>query len=199
MGGRRPDGLIDGIRAATVADAGAIADVYAPYVRETAISFELDPPGATEMAARIAKVLPAHPWLVAENEGRGIGYAYGSRHAERAAYRWSATVGIYLAREAHGRGVGRALYAVLLAALKLQGYHAVFGGITLPNAASVGLHEASGFKPVGVYREAGYKFGRWHDVGWWGLRFPIDGAPEEPLPATPLLLDEAKAIAGGNG
>lgn len=186
---------VDTIRAATVADAGAVAEIYAPYVRDTAISFELMPPTEAEMATRIAKVLPAYPWLAAESEGRVVGYAYGSQFAERAAYRWSVTVGIYLAGDAHRRGLGRALYAVLLAALRLQGYHAVFGGITLPNAASVGLHEASGFAPVGIYGQAGYKFGRWHDVGWWGLRFPVDGAPDEPLPVTSLLLDEAKAIA----
>lgn len=189
------DTSIDRIRVATVDDAAAIAEIYAPYVRDTAISFELVPPDAREMAARIAKTVPAYPWLVCEFEGRVIGYAYGSRFAERAAYGWSVTVGIYVARGTHRRGVGRALYAVLLAVLRLQGYHAIFGGITLPNPSSVGLHEASGFSPVGIYREAGFKLGRWHDVGWWGLRFAApDGEPAAPRPFTPALLDEAKRI-----
>jgi phosphinothricin acetyltransferase len=184
------------IRAATRADAAAISEIYAPYVRETAISFELVPPDEAEMAARIAKVLPAYPWLVCEVDGRVVGYAYGSRFAERAAYGWSVTVGIYVARGTHRRGIGRALYAVLLAALRLQGYHAVFGGITLPNPSSVGLHEASGFKPVGVYREAGFKFGAWHDVGWWGMTFDAPkGEPAMPRPFTPELLEEAKKLA----
>lgn len=186
---------VDRIRMATRDDAGAIAAIYAPYVRETAISFEFVPPDETEMAARIGKVLPAYPWLVCEIDGQVVGYAYGSRFAERAAYGWSATVGIYVARGTHRRGIGRALYAVLLAALRLQGYHAVFGGITLPNPSSVALHEASGFAPVGVYREAGFKLGRWHDVGWWGLRFAApDGEPAAPRVFTPALLDEAKRI-----
>lgn len=188
--------LVANIRAATLADAEAIAGIYALYVKETAISFELVPPDAAEMATRIAKILPTYPWLVCELDGRVIGYAYGSRYAERAAYAWSVTVGIYVARGTHRRGVGRALYAALLATLRLQGYHAVFGGITLPNPSSVGLHEASGFKPVGVYREAGFKFGTWHDVGWWGLTFEVPkGEPVATRPFTPELLDEAKKIA----
>lgn len=186
---------VDRIRMATRGDAGAIAAIYAPYVSETAISFELVPPDEAEMAARIGKVLPVYPWLVCEIDGQVVGYAYASRFAERAAYGWSATVGIYVARGTHRRGIGRALYAVLLAALKLQGYHAVFGGITLPNPSSVALHEASGFAPVGVYREAGFKLGRWHDVGWWGLRFAAPGGePAAPRVFTPALLDEAKRI-----
>ena len=188
---------VDRIRAATRADARAISEIYAPYVRETAISFEYEAPDETEIAARIAKVLPAYPWLVCEMDGRVVGYAYGSAHAERAAYGRSVNAGIYLARGTHRRGIGRALYAVLLGALKLQGYHAVFGGITLPNPASVGLHEASGFTPVGVYREVGFKFDSWHDVGWWGLTFATGGEAKPLLPFTDVLLGEAKRIAAG--
>lgn len=190
--------VIDGVRAATPADAGAIAGIYAPYVRDTAISFETVAPDETQMAARIAKILPVLPWLVHESDRRVTGYAYAGPHRERAAYRWSVDAGIYLDGGAHRKGIGSALYAVLFAALRLQGYHRAYGGITLPNAASVGLHEAQDFKPIGVYPQVGFKLGAWRDVGWWGLDLaPSDHEPREPLPFTPEILDRAKKIAAG--
>ncbi|HEX7776629.1 MAG TPA: arsinothricin resistance N-acetyltransferase ArsN1 family B [Parvibaculum sp.] len=188
--------VVEKVRVARAGDAKAISDIYAPYVRDTAISFELVPPDEAEMAARIAKVLPNFPWLVFEDQGQVIGYAYGSQHRERAAYRWSADAGIYISSQGHRRGVGRALYAVLFAAMRLQGYHRCYGGITLPNAASVGLHEAMGFKPIGIYPEVGFKFGAWRDVGWWGLDLaPTAQVPEAPLMFTPEILDAAKQAA----
>jgi phosphinothricin acetyltransferase len=184
------------VRAATSGDAKAISEIYAPYVRDTAISFELVPPDEAEMAQRISRVLPAFPWLVYDDGGEVAGYAYGSQHRERAAYRWSADAGIYISRQAQRRGVGRALYAVLFAAMRLQGYHRVYGGITLPNAASVGLHEAMGFSRIGVYPEVGFKFGAWRDVGWWGLDLaPTAHVPEAPLMFTPEILAKAKTAA----
>lgn len=189
---------IAGVRIATSADAAAIARIYAPYVRDTAISFETVPPDEGQMAERIAKVLPALPWLVHQDRGNVTGYAYAAPHRERAAYRWSVDAGIYLDSGAHRKGIGSALYAVLFAALRLQGYHRVYGGITLPNAASVGLHEAQGFMPIGVYDEVGFKFGAWRDVGWWGLDLAqADHEPREPLPFTPDIFDRAKKIAAG--
>ncbi|HEY3696108.1 arsinothricin resistance N-acetyltransferase ArsN1 family B [Phenylobacterium sp.] len=170
------------IRIATLQDAPALAAIYAPYVAETAVSLEASPPDEAEMAARVARLGPDFPWLVCEQEGRALGYAYAAPYAERAGYRWSAAATVYVARDAHRAGIGRALYRRLLSILELQGFHAVFGGITLPNAASVGLHEACGFSQVGVYREVGYKLGAWHDVGWWGLTL---GAPAHD-PAPPL-------------
>lgn len=173
----------DPIRIATLDDAAAIAAIYAPYVEETTISFETEAPDAAEMARRIGKTAGVYPWLVHEQDGRVMGYAYASAHRERAAYRWSTDAAIYLEPAAHRRGIGRGLYRRLFRILELQGFHNVFGGITLPNPASVGLHEACGFKPVGVYREVGHKFGAWRDVGWWGLRLASPaGEPGEPKP-----------------
>jgi phosphinothricin acetyltransferase len=135
-------------------------------VRESCISFELEPPDEAEMARRIAAYSASHAWLVAERDGKVAGYAYGSPHRERAAYASSCDVAVYV-DPAHARqGFGRALYARLLPALG-EKYHAAFAGIALPNDASIGLHGAMGFTPVGVYREVGWKMGAWRDVGWW--------------------------------
>ncbi|HZM40406.1 MAG TPA: arsinothricin resistance N-acetyltransferase ArsN1 family B [Acidimicrobiales bacterium] len=177
------------IRLATAADAAAVRAVYAPVIETTAISFELVVPSEDEMAARIAGRQPAHPWLVAEgDDGRGVvGYAYGGRFSGRAAYDWSVETSVYLAEAARGRGVGRSLYAALLAVLAAQGYRQAMGGIALPNEASVRLHEGAGFSLVGVYRAVGWKFGTWHDVGWW--QRPLarsDGPPHPPIPLTEL-------------
>ena len=168
------------IRLARDDDAPAIAAIYAPYVSDTPISFELAPPTATEMASRLSKTLARFPWLVAEAEGAVIGYAYAGQHRERAAYQWAADVSVYVHKDQRGRGIGRALYIPLFAILRAQGYINVYAGVTLPNAASVALHEAMGMSPVGVYRHVGYKAGAWHDVGWWQglLRDPAD----DPLP-----------------
>lgn len=155
------------IRPATIADAEAIQHIYAPIVAETAISFEEVPPSVEEMAGRIASILQTHPYLVAVSSGKIRGYVYAGRHDERAAYRHSVDTTVYVAPEAQRSGVGRALYAALLAELRRRRFHAAFAGIALPNPGSVALHESIGFAPLGVYREVGFKFGRWHDVGWW--------------------------------
>ena len=148
-------------------DAAACAAIYAPFVTGNWVSFELEPPGPEDMAARIARYGASHAWLVAELDGAVAGYAYGSPHRDRAAYASSCDVAVYV-DPAHARqGIGRALYAELLPLLAGKGCHAAFAGIALPNAGSVGLHEAMGFTPVGVYREVGWKMGDWRDVGWW--------------------------------
>lgn len=149
------------------ADAAACAAIYAPFVTDNWVSFELDPPDAAEMARRIGEYGASHAWLVAEVDGAVTGYAYGSPHRSRAAYASSCDVAVYVG-PAHGRqGIGRALYAELLPRLAGKGFHAAFAGIALPNDASVGLHQAMGFTPVGIYREVGWKLGGWRDVGWW--------------------------------
>ena len=119
------------------------------------------------MAKRIALYEPSHGWLVAELDGKAVGYAYGSPHRERAAYASSCDVAVYIEQAHARRGIGRALYDMLLPDLKKRGYHAAFAGIALPNPGSIGLHEAFGFTQVGVYREVGWKCGGWRDVGWW--------------------------------
>ncbi len=167
-------------------DAEACAAIYAPCVRDSASSFEDVAPGAEEMAARITATRAGWPWLVAELEGTVAGYAYGSRHRERAAYRWASDVSVYVSADHRRCGAARALYVALLARLTGQGVRIACAGIALPNPASVELHESLGFRPVGVYRAIGYKLGRWWDVGWWQLALadaaPGDGPPAEPRP-----------------
>jgi L-amino acid N-acyltransferase YncA len=138
------------------------------YVTDTIISFEEVPPTADDMAARIQNTLDGgYPYLVAEREGTMLGYAYAGMHNARAAYRGTVETTVYVAQDRHGCGIGRALYQELLSRLGADGYHSALGIISLPNPGSVGIHEAFGFEPAGIIREAGFKFGAWHDVGWW--------------------------------
>ena len=145
------------IRPATTADATRCAAIYAPFVSDNWVSFELEPPDVAAMAERIAKYGASHAWLVAEVDGSVAGYAYGSPHRDRAAYSSSCDVAVYVDAAHARRGVGRALYSALLPLLAGKGCHAAFAGIALPNPGSIGLHEAMGFTPVGVYRAVGYK------------------------------------------
>jgi L-amino acid N-acyltransferase YncA len=157
------------LRIATPDDAAAIATIYAPVVTDTAISFELEPPTADQMRRRLIGTLGRLPWLVSLDEmGLVSGYAYAGAHRERPAYQWSVDTTIYVHAASRGRGVGRGLYEALMAELTKLGYAQAFAGIALPNAASVGLHEAVGFKHIGVYEKVGFKLGAWRDVGWWG-------------------------------
>jgi phosphinothricin acetyltransferase len=161
-------------------DAAACAAIYAPHVEGSPVSFEERAPDAAEMATRIERYGASHAWLVAEREGGVVGYANASTFRDRPAYRWSVTVSIYLAEEARGRGVGRALYGALFDRLRERGFRMACAGITLPNEASVGLHEHLGFELVGVNREIGWKQGAWRDVGWYQLQ--LAPAPEGPPP-----------------
>jgi phosphinothricin acetyltransferase len=175
------------LRDATEDDAAGVAAVYAPYCLTTPISFEVEAPSVEEIRVRIEKVLPMYPWLVCEMDGRVVGYAYASRHRERAAYRWGVDVAVYLDGGCHRRGLGRALYSALFPMLVAQGLYTAYAGVTLPNVASVGLHKAMGFEPVGVYRGAGYKSGKWHDVIWLEKMLqPFSPTPGEPIPAAKL-------------
>ncbi|RKS08721.1 phosphinothricin acetyltransferase [Nocardiopsis sp. Huas11] len=154
------------VRDATAADAQACAAIYAPYVTDTSITFEYEPPTAAEMARRIADAQRDHAWLVLEEQGRVVGYAYGAPFRARAAYRWSCEVSVYLERGRRRTGAGRTLYGALLPRLAERGMHTALAGMTLPNDASQGLHRALGFEPVGVLREIGHKHGSWRDVAW---------------------------------
>jgi L-amino acid N-acyltransferase YncA len=175
------------LRLARPDDAAAIAAIYAPLLQHTAVSFEVDPVPADQMADRVVTTLLQYPWLVAEAGGDVLGYAYAAQHRTRAAYRWSTDVSVYLADHARGRGLGRALYTALLDLLTAQGYANAFAGIALPNPASIGLHESLGFVAIGVYRAVGWKLGRWHDVGWWQRRLTTsDAAPRTPIPMPDL-------------
>jgi phosphinothricin acetyltransferase len=139
------------IRPASEGDADAIAEIYAPYVRDTAISFETEPPPAAIMAQRIVRTLHTHPWLVADHGGQIVGYAYAGKHRERAAYRWTVDTTVYVGTAVHRKGIGRALYRVLLNILQRQGFRSAFAEIVLPNPGSVRLHESAGFKPIGIH------------------------------------------------
>lgn len=166
------------IREATPADAAACAEIYGPYIEESFASFEMEAPSAEEMAGRIAGTFH---WLVAEDYGAVVGFAYGGPHHERAAYRWAANVSVYVALTHHRRGIGHLLYTDLFALLRARGMRWACAGITLPNDASVGLHQSLGFQSVGTYRQIGFKFGAWHDVGWWQLELqPLTDTPAEP-------------------
>jgi phosphinothricin acetyltransferase len=164
------------IRTATETDAPALLAIYAPFVEHTAVSFETSVPPVEEFAARVRKYAAQWAWLVAERDGRCIGYAYGSPHRERAAYRWSTETSAYVDASAQRQGVGKELYLTLFDALIAGGYCNAFAGITLPYEASVALHRSVGFEPVGVFRSIGYKFGAWHDVAWAQRRLR-DGPP----------------------
>jgi L-amino acid N-acyltransferase YncA len=167
-------------------DAADCTAIYAPFVTGGATSFEETPPSPDEMARRIAAYTATHPWIVEERDGHAVGYAYATRFSGRAAYRWAAEVAVYVHPEHHRGGVGRRLYTALFERLRLQGVRTVCAGVTLPNPASVGLHESLGFRPVGVFRRVGWKRGAWHDVGWWQLDLGgPDGPPPEPGPPAP--------------
>ena len=148
-------------------DTAACATVYNHYIRHTVVSFEEVEITEAEMARRAGKVQPDFPWLVWETAGQVLGYAYGAPWNERAAYRYAAESTIYLHPEATGQGIGTQLYQALLDQLQTQGITTVIGGIALPNAGSVALHEKLGFEKVAHYARVGYKFGRWIDVGYW--------------------------------
>ncbi|HET8955731.1 MAG TPA: GNAT family N-acetyltransferase [Solirubrobacterales bacterium] len=163
-------------------DAAACAAIYAPHVESSVVSFEERAPDAAELAARIERYGASHAWLVAEREGEVLGYAYANAFNERPAYRWSASVSVYLAEGARGEGLGRALYEALFERLRERGFRMACAGITLPNQASVGLHESLGFEQTGINREIGWKHGAWHDVGWYQLELAPagEGPPPEP-------------------
>jgi len=171
------------IRTATPADAGAVAAIYASYVRETAITFEVVPPDATEMARRMEDVQSRFPWLIAERDGELVGYAYASPFHKRPAYRWVAEATVYVAEAHHRAGIGRALYTRLLDRLRDQRMLSVTALIALPNDGSIALHEMFGFVHAGTWKRVGFKLGRWHDVGIWQCDFgPRPASPPEPLP-----------------
>jgi L-amino acid N-acyltransferase YncA len=159
-------------RLATGGDAGAIAGIYNHYIRDSVATFETECVTEAEVAGRIAETQDLGlPWFVASDAETVLGYAYASRWKGRCAYRYSVESTIYLAPSAIGRGIGRSLYAAVLDEVEAFGMHVAIGGISLPNEASVRLHEALGFRKIGQFEEIGYKFDRWIDVGYWQLTF----------------------------
>lgn len=189
------------IRIAIPADGPRLAAIYRPAVVSLATSFELAPPNGSEMARRVTRITARTPWLVEEEAGEVLGYAHASAHRDRPAYAWSVEVSAYVDAAAQRHGLGRALYASLLAILTLQGFQNAYAGITLPNPASIGFHESLGFTPVGTYRLVGYKHGRWHDVRWYERSLgahPADPPPPRPLAEVMLIAGFAEALAIGD-
>jgi len=183
------------------ADAGPIAAIYAETGIATLASLEERAPGVEEMADRMRTISARFPWLAAERDGAIAGYAYAGDHRWRSAYRWAVNVTVYVSPAHHRQGVGRALYAELMPRLAAQGFYTACAGITLPNPASVGLHEAFGFGLVGVYDAIGYKHGDWHSVGWYQtqLRSPEPGVtPSEPRPPATDLTQAPPATGRGS-
>jgi phosphinothricin acetyltransferase len=172
------------VRAARVSDARDIASIYAPIVRDSAISFETEPPDEREMRHRIEATLPVLPWLVCERGGEIVGYGYASAFHPRPAYRWATELSVYVAHSARGAGVGGALGNSLLSVLTRQGFVSAIALIALPNAPSVGLFESLGFVPVGTHHRVGFKLGRWYDVGRWER--PLAERSPDPSPPVPF-------------
>jgi phosphinothricin acetyltransferase len=186
------------VRLAEPADAAPVAAIYAPIVSGTWISFEEHAPGVDEMRGRIERATGIWPFLCFERDGSVAGYAYASPHRERAAYRWSVDVSVYVAETSRRGGVARRLYEALFAILRAQGYYNALAGITLPNDASVGLHRRLGFSDVGIYRNVGYKLGAWRDTIW--MQRPLrelQGTPNEPIPLRALSDDVLAACVTG--
>jgi L-amino acid N-acyltransferase YncA len=169
------------IRIAHTDDAAAVHDIYIPSVLEGVATFETELPGVEAMRERIVGRLRQYPWLIWEEDGRVLAYAYASRFRERAAYDWIAETSIYVHADARRRGIARRLYAVLLDAMTLQGLNQAVGVITLPGEVSVAMHEAMGFTPAGVWRSSGYKLGQWWDVGVWQKELQTPETPPRPV------------------
>lgn len=170
------------IRMATLQDAEAILAIYAPYVENTVVSFEYDVPSLPDFEARMQGIMAFYPYLVWEEEGKILGYAYAHRHQERKAYQWNAELSIYLHADATGRGIGTALCTALLELLRLQGVKTAYSCVTVPNAASEALHAKMGFSPAGIWHNSGYKHGAWRDVGWFEKELsPYEENPKDPI------------------
>lgn len=169
------------IRIARADDAAAIHDIYTPSVLHGVETFETELPGVDAMRQRLEGRLQHYPWLVWEDAGRVLAYAYASRFRERAAYDWIAETSIYVHVDARRRGIARRLYDTLLDAMRLQGINQAVGVITLPGLGSVAMHEAMGFAPAGVWRSSGYKLDAWWDVGVWQLELQAPENPPRPV------------------
>jgi len=179
------------IREVESSDASSILNIYAPFVSDSATSFETSVPDLEEMRRRIENLRHRYPWLVCETDRKLLGYAYASPHRTRRAYQWCVEVSVYIDQDVRHRGIGRALYIGLFELLRRQGFVNAYAGITLPNPASVRLHESIGFLPVGVFSRIGFKAGQWHDVAWFHLRLSEPAVPiPEPLPSRPVFQEE---------
>lgn len=179
------------IRPATAADAGDLLAIYAPYVRDTAITFEISVPTPAEFSRRIQDISAGYPYLLCRIDGKTVGYAYAHRHMEREAYRWNAELSVYIHESRHGVGIGRALYLALLRILELQNIKNAYALITIPNEASVRLHRSLGFSELSILQNTGYKHGRWHSVMWMERKISAYDLPPGHVIPFPALSQEA--------
>ncbi len=168
------------LRMAVPEDAPGMLAIYAPCVENTSITFETEVPSEEEFRGRIERVTVQYPWLVCESERRIVGYAYASKHRERAAYQWSADLSVYVAPDRHRVGIASALYGGVMLLLERQGYYTVFAGVTSPNPASEAFHRAMGFQRIGMYENAGFKLGEWHGVTWYQKALREYSGPPAP-------------------
>ena len=179
------------MRQATMADAEAILNIYAKYISDTTVSFEIEVPTVEEFQKRMEKIQAQFPWLVCEIDGVVAGYAYASKHAQRAAYRWSADLSVYIDEKYHRRHMADALYTAIYAMLKAQGYYTVYAGVSTPNPKSEAFHLAQGFAVVGVYPNVGYKLGKWCTLTWYGLSLQdYSEEPQEPKALKAALTEQ---------
>ena len=183
------------IRIARDEDAAAIHAIYAPSITDGVATFETELPGVATMRERIHTRLQHYPWLVWDDGGEVLAYAYAGRFRERAAYDWIAETSIYVRADAHRRGIARRLYGTLLDVMCMQGINQAIGVITLPGTVSVAMHEAMGFASAGVWRQCGYKLGQWWDVGVWQKQLQAPAATPSPVIPFPQLVDSPKLHA----
>lgn len=184
------------IRLATEDDSESVLKIYAPFITNTAVTFEYKVPTIAEFKERMANILKIYPWLVCEIDNKIAGYAYASRFGEREAYKWSVDFSVYIDPEHHGKHIGKALYFALSGILRLQGFYNAYAAVSVPNIKSERLHESFGFKAIGVYRNVGYKLGSWRDIKMYELKIQEHAqSPAEPAPINEISnTDEFKAI-----
>lgn len=182
------------LRIATKEDGAALAAIYAYYVENTAITFEYAAPSAEEFAERIVHKLEKYPYIVAEENGRAVGYAYADMYRERAAFNWSCELSVYVDKNETGKGIGKLLYNALIDILRLQGFVSVVASITYPNEASVALHEKLGFSHLGTMHNIGFKFGRWLDLMWFEKRISDVSTPTAIIPFPELDVDSVRKV-----
>lgn len=172
------------IRFATIEDAEAILAIYAEYIVHTGVTFEIEVPTIEQFRDRMRRITEQFPWLVCEIDGEIAGYAYGSKHGERAAYRWSSDLSVYISEKYHRRGIASALYRAVMDLLRLQGYYTVYAGVSTPNEKSEAFHSAFGFRNLGEFKNVGYKLGMWRGVAWYEL--PLAEYVAEPVETTAI-------------
>lgn len=183
------------LRFVTPADAPALRDIYAPYVQNTPLTFEVAVPSREEFLRRVTATLQTYPYLAAEEDGEILGYAYAGRVRSREAYDWSAELSVYVRQDCRRKGLGRRLYGCLLELLTLQNVHIAYGLVALPNDASHGLHTAMGFRFLGRFSEMGYKMGAWRDIGWYEkILVPAQVPPLPFIPAPQLPEEQVRAL-----